>query len=115
MIQFRAVLHASGILSGKHGEIGVRFDDFLSVRNHQLSVVVEEPIQHLEYFRRRKIQLIKDNPMTFSHGSDKRAFLENKVSHGVTDVCAKVFLDVRVCVVVDANKLVACAKSKILH
>jgi hypothetical protein len=53
--------------------------------------------------------------MTFSHGSDKRAFLENKVSHGVTDVCAKVFLDVRVCVVVDANKLVACAKSKILH
>ncbi len=109
------VLHAGRVLSGKHGEIGVRFDDFLGVRNHQLSVVIEESIQHLKNFRRRKVQLIEDNPMTFSYGSDERAFLENKVSHSVTDVCAKVFLDIRVRVVVDANKLVTGAKSKILH
>jgi hypothetical protein len=93
----------------------MRLDDFLSVRDHQLSVVVEKPVQHFKHFRWREIQLVKYNPMPFSHCGDERTLLEDKVSHGIAHICAKVFLDVGVCVIVDAYKLVTGAKGEILH
>jgi hypothetical protein len=90
-------------------------DDFLRVGNHQLSVVVQKSIEHLEYFRRCKIELVKYDPVAISHCSYKRPLLEHEVAHCVADVRSEIFLNVRVCVVVDSDKFVPGAECKILH
>ena len=90
-------------------------DDFLRVGNHQLSVVIEKTIEHLEYLRRCKIELVKYDPVAIPHCSYQRPLLEHEVAHCVADVCSEIFLNVRVRVVVDSDKFMAGAECKVFH
>ncbi len=68
----------------------MRLDHFLCVRNHQLPVIIQKPIQHLKNFRRGKIELIEYDPMSFPHCRHQRALLKHEVTSGIADIGAEV-------------------------
>lgn len=83
-------------------------DSFLSLGNEEFPVVVQQAIQCLKNFARRKVKFVQDEPMALSHCVHKNSFAEQKLArHRVGCVRTDVLLKISMLMVVDSDALVA--------
>ena len=104
------------VLGGEEHEVRVGTNDFLGFGDDQLSVVVEESIESLENVGGSQVQLVENDPVSSSNGSDENSLLEDELSGiGIRDVGSEVLLDVGVLVVVDPDEAMSCSTSEVLN
>ena len=97
------------ILCSKEHKVGVRFNNFLSFGYEKLAIVIEQSIESFENIRRRKIQFVQNDPVTFSNRLNQNAFLEYQFARLVGNIEAKILLNVSVLVIVDTNEFMTSA------
>lgn len=100
---------ASRILGGKEEKARMSAHELLGFGNVQLAIVVKHSIERLEHFARCQIQLVQQDPVAFSHRLYEMALLKSETRcRRVDHVRANVLGQVRVVVVVDTHKFIAC-------
>ncbi|BFZ54412.1 hypothetical protein PYCC9005_001448 [Savitreella phatthalungensis] len=90
-------------------------NDLLRVWDEELAIVVEQAIESLENIRRREVELVQDEPSTFTDGLDEDALLKHQIPAGIGCVRSQVFLQIGMLMVINANEWMACALRKILN
>ena len=98
---------ARRVLRGEQHEVGVRPHHRVRLGDEQLAVVVQQPVQRLQHLRGRQVQLIQNHPVALAQRLHQQALVEHQLPAGRRHVDARVVLQVRVLVVVDAHALVA--------
>jgi hypothetical protein len=93
------------------------FDDCLGLYDMDFSVVIQKTIECLKDFRRSKIELIQNNPVSLPYSLNKSSFSEYKLAlvRCVRDIATKVLLDIRVHMVVNPQHFVVCCLGQIIN
>jgi len=58
----------------------MRGDRLLQLGHEELAVVVQESVERLEDVRRRKVELVEDDPVAPSHSLDQGTLLKRQIT-----------------------------------
>ena len=105
---FSAAILSGWVLGSKKSEPTLSHNCFLGLRQEELSVIVQDSVQRLKHISWGEVELVKNDPGSIEHCLSEHAKLEDQLALGVRRVGAKIFLDVRVLVVVHPHTLVPC-------
>ena len=108
-----AAVLARRVLRGEEHEVGVWAHHGVGLWDEQLAVVVQQAVQRLQHLGGRQVQLVQNHPVALAQRLHQQALVEHQLSAGRGDVDARVVLQVRVLVVVDAHALVARQRSQV--
>ena len=109
-----AAVQSGRVLRREQHKVRMRSYDFAGFGNDELAIVVEQPIERLEYIGRRQVELVKDDPVASPQGANEDAFLEDELARlRVGNVGSDVLLNVGVLVVVDAHEAVTCPPGEV--
>mmetsp|Transcript_53170 Transcript_53170/g.159130 ORF Transcript_53170/g.159130 Transcript_53170/m.159130 type:complete len:809 (-) Transcript_53170:45-2471(-) len=106
-------VRAAGVLGGEQSKVRVGADRLVRLREVQLPIVVQQPIQSLEDLGGGQVQLVQDDPVPPAQCLDQNAVPKFEASFRVGGVASRVLLHVCVLVVVDADAPMAEAGSEV--
>ena len=83
---------------------GSKTHRLLQLRDEQLSVVIQQAVERLKHVARRKVELVKHDPVAKPHSRNESALHERDAAASVRDIGADVLGDVSVLMIVQAHK-----------
>ncbi len=90
-------------------------DHGLGLRNEELTMVIEEPVNGLQHLARGKVEFIENDPVAVPDGFDEHSLLEMEAPFIITAVVANVLLQISVLMIIDPHTPSTHKCTQVLH